>query len=421
MNFSADLESSSNLSISCFSSYSENQQDLVSLEIFEFNNSAQEISHNFDYKKRDFLKTEIGNNENKNYIFEKNNLDETIDNFTTYTNSKKNKHINKISNLINENFDFNYQTDDIEFSDLSKNYKMCEKNNKIQIPNFLGNKRINENNNVFSLTKLNENKKELYLSKRLPIKLDEDETNLNTFLKNLNYNNFSTIGIQTSRVNRPNQFSEEEFVEISEKKNNKIFLIDQKEIISESRTLITNQISSSFLNCSENVTSNIQQNQLQNIKYKRKFNNDSINKRIKSDCFRCLSNITNLYFLFKNINFIYDSNIFRNQKFNLTNIRKIIDDAFEENYSKFDEDIKNAERIKLEKKLRPHQELLKLTFGEFYEKVYLNSEELKIQLEKIKQKELPIYYDKYEFNVKNYLPFFENKKENQRSIENNKK
>jgi len=176
----------------------------------------------------------------------------------------------------------------------------------------------------------------------------------------------------------------------SYKSNNQYFLIDKN---SEDYTL--------FDICEEFLNNGIEDNSIINT---RKFADDSINKKIKAICFKCLINIINEDSLFSQV-YITNTNIDENRELNMSKIEKIIMNSLEKKYSKQSEIVERMKMINNNISFK-NINIMELTFGEFYEKIFLKSDELKKKLVKNKIKEPKIYLRKFIFRVKTYLEYF---------------
>jgi len=142
---------------------------------------------------------------------------------------------------------------------------------------------------------------------------------------------------------------------------------------------------------------------------KRKYDDDSINKKIRANCFKCLSNIIKQKDLFCQ-RFVTSTGTNFNKNLNNSTIEDILIDSLinkrfnkEKTIEKLDSILESLTNIK---------DLLKLTFADFYKEIYLFSKEFKKKLNKIEKKEPILYYRKYFSSVYNYVEFYDQVKEN---------
>jgi len=141
----------------------------------------------------------------------------------------------------------------------------------------------------------------------------------------------------------------------------------------------------------------------------RKFSDDSINKKIKANCFKCLNNILGddtlfSQFMITNVGINFNKNLIENT------IEEILMTALAQKYMSKSEIKEKINCVVSHNSFR--QELLNLTFEDFYQNIFLKSKELESKLKKIEEKEPYIYLKKYEFRVKSFISYFKNNKGN---------
>jgi len=308
---------------------------------------------------------------------------------TTKIETKSNKN-NEVIHEISENNEVTSKSHQINAFKLYEKKVPSKEHYKIDIPYFLGKKRYhNEDDDLKNL--------EIFSFKSILMNpMDESYINSSEFHENF----------REKTTSQNNEF----YVSLEEldmdQKRKKIFKISKKPKFLEIGKLNTQSFDSST---TENLS--LEENPNDKIINSRKFADDSMNKKNKTSCFKCLSEKTATYGLY-NQNLITNVTIIDNKELNEKPVRNIIDESFEKKYAKVDNALKIARKKELDKSLESKQEYLELTFGQFYESVYLKSDELKKKLEKIKEKESSIYYEKYVFRVKTYISYFENNKGN---------
>jgi len=320
-----------------------------------------------------------------------NNQDST--NNMLSTNLETNTNINnEVTHEISQNNEVTTKSHQKNAFEIFEKKVPSKEHYKIEIPYFLGKKRYHnedddlKNPEIFSLKSI------------LMNPMDESYINSYEFHEN--------IREKTTSQNNEFYVSLEEFERIPIEKKNEIFKISKKPKFLEIGKLNTQSFDSST---TENLS--LEENPNDKIINSRKFADDSMNKKNKTSCFKCLSEKTATYGLY-NQNLITNVTIIDNKELNEKPVRNIIDESFEKKYAKVDNALKIARKKELDKSLESKQEYLELTFGQFYESVYLKSDELKKKLEKIKEKESSIYYEKYVFRVKTYISYFKNNKGN---------
>ncbi len=145
----------------------------------------------------------------------------------------------------------------------------------------------------------------------------------------------------------------------------------------------------------------------------RKFANDSINKKIKALCIKYLNNLIREKNLF-NQNFITNTKIDINRNLNDTIIQNLLLNTLKKIYGQNKGEIKRKFK-EIEKHLKETKFdfILNMKFSEFYEKLFLNSKELKEKLKKIAKEELQIYLRKFVFRVKTYVNYYVENRGNQ--------
>jgi len=415
MNISEFPNNSINCIESCIPNNSMNLPEIESDEIIIFNNPLKNISLNSNFHFEDVLKNEIIKNKNEVCDKKKNLQDETDDYYSTnITTTMKNQPNFDSNNLLSENLVIDNDIDKLfKLSDEYKNKIFFEHNKSPQNPTFLGKKRCNINNDIFEdLISIDSNDID-YFNESPKIIYNEDQNifskNFQRIQDNSKIENSSYFEFGIIKANHGSELRIEELNTSKFQETKQIFRIYKQKRSLESTTNVPNKNSEYFFNIFKIETPNNDELRVQNIKCQRKFDNDSIYKKIKTDCFKCLRNKIALYDFF-NQSFISDMNITENYKINQTTIGKMINDILEEKFTKCDVYLNNPNNLKeLNRIIDTEQNILDLTFGEFYEKVYLNSDDLKIKLAEIKQKEEEKYYKEFEKRVYNYLIYFQEK------------
>jgi len=431
-----------------------NQENFIS----NFNSS---LSYNYSYENTPLLEEDVDNNniskygniynfnnfEDKNELhksFGKSNsklidINELINNYTTDINSGTNNQINQITNLNAENFNYSDNREQFQFSNESEKINFSEDEFKGRNTNFLGIKRNNNNNDSEFLNKLESlNLFDLDSLERLNASLINDLENLDIFeinkekLESLNL--FDLDSLERLNASLINDLENLDIFEINKEKSEikkysgqSIFAHQNFERFKENSIIDQYKYEELKDFYEQNLSLNEddwigkqekypiflieKKKKSKGIEDSRKFADDSINKKIKIDFLNCISNCTGFHLFNKTSK--EKVSIQENKELNKMKIVNVLDKAIEE---KFGNDVNsyNNLRMAIIKKLKSKNISIDITFEEFYKTYYLNSEELKTKLEKIKQKENPIYLKKYIRCVKTYLSYFEEKKANRR-------
>lgn len=396
-----------------------NQENFIS----NFNSS---LSYNYSYENTPLLEEDVDNNniskygniynfnnfEDKNELhksFGKSNsklidINELINNYTTDINSGTNNQINQITNLNAENFNYSDNREQFQFSNESEKINFSEDEFKGRNTNFLGIKRNNNNNDSEFLNKLESlNLFDLDSLERLNASVINDLENLDIFEINKEKSEIKKYSGQSIFAQQNfERFKENSIIDQYKYEELKDFY-EQNLSLNEDDWIGKQEKYPIFLIEKKKKSKGIEDS--------RKFADDSINKKIKIDFLNCISNCTGFHLFNKTSK--EKVSIQENKELNKMKIVNVLDKAIEE---KFGNDVNsyNNLRMAIIKKLKSKNISIDITFEEFYKTYYLNSEELKTKLEKIKQKENPIYLKKYIRCVKTYLSYFEEKKANRR-------
>lgn len=228
------------------------------------------------------------------------------------------------------------------------------------------------------------------LSPELPTLTESSQHDYNKFEISLD----SCLGLEEEPDDWPKKKKEIFKIEKREK-NAEILLTSRDSAISTNDSIVCLNLEKSYILTNECETEHAKQN--------RKFDIDSINKKIRTDVFNCLGKIISNKELFTQ-ELKIDANIENNKKLNEKTIPEIIEDELRKDSQ--NEEIVQEKLSLIINKEGIDKDIFDLTFRKFYEKYYISGKMFETKLNLVKNKESEEYRRRFEFRLKDYIAYY---------------